>query len=83
MSKEILMHPLTPNLTDLSLEELQAKYNELTKKINQSQRLGNSSLMNQLYMILEDYRMEISVRQQKIYDDINKNPNFKNIIDIN
>lgn len=77
------MHPLTPNLTDLSLEELQAKYNELTKKINQSQRLGNSSLMNQLYMILEDYRMEISVRQQKIYDDINKNPNFKNIIDIN
>ncbi len=77
------MHPLTPNLTDLSLEELQVKYNELTKKINQSQRLGNSSLMNQLYMILEDYRMEISVRQQKIYDDINKNPNFKNIIDIN
>lgn len=77
------MHPLTPNLTELSLDELQSKYNELTKKISQSQRLGNSSLMNQLYMILEDYRMEISVRQQKIYDDINKNPNFKNIIDIN
>ena len=77
------MHPLTPNLTELSLEELQAKYNELTKKINQSHRFGNNSLMNQLYMLLEDYRMEISTRQQKIYDDINKNPNFKNIIDIN
>ena len=77
------MHPLTPNLTELSLEELQAKYNDLTKKIMQCQRLGNGPLMNQMYMILEDYRAEITTRQQKIYDDINKNPNFKNIIDIN
>lgn len=64
------------------MEELQSKYNELTKKISQCQRMGNSELMNQLFMIIEDYRAEISVRNQKIYDDINKNPNFKNIIDI-
>jgi hypothetical protein len=77
------MHPLTPNLTELSMEELQSKYNELTKKISQCQRMGNSTLMNQLFMLIEDYRAEIAVRNQKIYDDINKNPNFKNIIDIN
>ncbi len=64
------------------MEELQSKYNELTKKISQCQRMGNGTLMNQLFMLIEDYRAEIAVRNQKIYDDINKNPNFKNIIDV-
>lgn len=77
------MHPLTPDLSNLTLEELQAKYNELTKKYSQAQRVGSWALMGQAAMIIEDYKMEISRRQQKLLDDINnKNNNFKNIIDI-
>jgi hypothetical protein len=49
----------------------------------QAQRMGNGSLINQVGMLLEDYRVELSKRQQKILDDANKNANFKNIIDIN
>ena len=77
------MHPLTTDLSKLSTEELNTKYNELVKKMLQAQRMGSGSLVNQVGMILEDYRVELSRRQQKILDDANKNANFKNIIDIN
>jgi len=77
------MHPLTPDLSNLSTEELNTKYNELVKKMLQAQRMGSGSLVNQVGMLLEDYRVELSKRQQKILDDANKNANFKNIIDIN
>lgn len=76
------MHPLTPDLSQLTTEELTNKYNELVKRQLQVQRTGNWSLMNQVNMIMEDYRAELSRRQQKLLDDANKNANFKNIIDI-
>lgn len=76
------MHPLAPNLSELTMEELTSKYSELVKKTLQAQRLGSGALMNQLGMIIEDYKSEISRRQQQILADANKNANFKNIIDI-
>ena len=77
------MHPLAPNLSELTTEEVTAKYSDLTKKLNQAYRMGNNSLVNQISMLLEDYRSEMARRQQKLLDDANKNANFKNIIDIN
>jgi predicted transcriptional regulator of viral defense system len=77
------MHPLSPDLSKLPTEEITNKYNELVKRMLQAQRMGNGSLINQVGMLLEDYRVELSKRQQKILDDANKNANFKNIIDIN
>ncbi len=76
------MHPLTPDLTGLSMEDLQNKYSDLTKKFLQAQRSGNSNLMHQINLVIDDYRQEISKRNQKMLDDANKNANFKNIIDI-
>lgn len=76
------MHPLTPDLSKLTMEELTNKYNELVKRQLQIQRTGNWSLMNQVNMVMEDYRSELGRRQQKLLDDANKNSNFKNIIDI-
>lgn len=77
------MHPLTPDLSGLSSEELQSKYSELTKKYQQAYRLGSAALTGQLSMLIEDYRNEITLRQQKLLDEVNsKNNNFKNIIDI-
>ena len=77
------MHPLAPDLSNMPTEELNTKYNELVKRMLQAQRMGNGSLINQVGMLLEDYRVELSKRQQKLLDDANKNANFKNIIDIN
>ena len=77
------MHPLMPNLSELSLEELTTKYNELVKRLTQAHRIGNGNLVRQVSMLLEGYRSELSQRQQKILDEANKKANFKNIIDIN
>jgi len=77
------MHPLLPDLSNLKIEELTEKYNSLVKRRLQVQRMGDYNLINQLSMIMDDYQQEIIKRQQKIFDDANKNANFKNIIDIN
>jgi len=77
------MHPLTPDLSDLTIDELQSKYNELVKRMMQVQRSGPQGAMGQLAMFLEDYKYEIANRQQKMLEEMNKNNNFKNIIDIN
>jgi len=77
------MHPLAPDLTNLTLEELTTKYNELTKRMMQAQRLGNGNLLYQIGMLMENYKAEIWQRQQKLLEDADKKGNFKNIIDIN
>ena len=77
------MHPLTPDLSQLSLDELQSKYNDLLKRYNQAHQMGSAHLTGQIIMLIEDYQSEIKNRQQKLLDEINnKNNNFKNIIDI-
>lgn len=77
------MHPLTPDLSDLTMEDLQTKYSDLSKKFLQAQRSGNGNLMHQINLVINDYRQEINKRNQKLLDEANKNINFKNIIDIN
>lgn len=77
------MHPLTPDLSKLSLEELNKKYGDLLSRITQAYRWGNPDMVNQLQMIMEDYRMEIDVRNRKSLEELEKNSKtFKNIIDI-
>ena len=77
------MHPLTPDLSSLSDAELSKKHNELSTKLMQAYRFGNGSLVYQLQMVIEDYTMELSRRQQKLMDELTKNnKEFNNIIDI-
>lgn len=76
------MHPLAPDLSKLSNDELLNKYNDLAKKFSTAHRVGSGSVINQMAMLLEDYRAEMRRRHDKMLDDANKNPNFKNIIDI-
>ena len=77
------MHPLVPDLGNLSTEELHKKYNELTQKLNQAYRFGPSSAIPQMQMILENYRFEMDVRNRKLIEEMEaKNDKFKGIIDI-
>jgi len=76
------MHPLAPDLSGLSNDGLLTKYNELNTKFMMASRTGSGVVM-QMNMLLEDYRAELRRRQEKMLSDAtNKNPNFKNIIDI-
>lgn len=77
------MHPLTPNLTQLTDDELQKKYAELQKKMMQAYTFGNTDLAIQLQMLLEDYTMEVQQRQAKMMEELMaKSDKFKGIIDI-
>lgn len=78
-----MLHPLAPDLKALTMDELLEKYNELNKRFLTAQRVGSGSVLNQMAMLLEDYKYEIGTRQRKMLEEAgNKNKNFKNIIDI-
>lgn len=77
------MHPLTPDLSKFSLEELYEKNNELVKRMTLAYRWGNADMVQQLQMLQQDYQTEIQVRGQKALEEMQKNSKqFKNIIDI-
>jgi hypothetical protein len=77
------MHPLVPDLSNLSTEDLHKKYNELMQKLNQAYRFGPSGAVPQMQMILENYRYEMDTRNRKIMEEMEaKNDKFKGLIDI-
>jgi hypothetical protein len=77
------MHPLGPDLTGLTDEELHKKYGELQKRFNQAYRFGPQSIIPQLQMLMQDYQMEIGIRNQKQMAELDKNSKGpKGIIDI-
>jgi len=78
------MHPLSPDLTNLTDDELQKKYNELNTRINSAYRMGNTDLIMQIQLLLQDYQTEIGTRQRKMMEDLQKRAgkDFDDIIDI-
>ena len=77
------MHPLGPDLTGLTDEELHKKFGELQKRFNQAYRFGPQGIIPQLQMLMQDYQAEISLRNQKQMEELNKNSKGpKGIIDI-
>ena len=78
-----MSHPLTPNLSNLSMDELVNKYNDLYKRMGMASRWGNGAMIGQLRMILEDYQFEIDKRNRLQLEEMqNKSSQFKDIIDI-
>ena len=76
-------HPLAPQLSGLTMEELTKKYNELLSKLNQAYRMGPHGIIPQMQMLLEDYQTELQNRHRAQLEELEKNSkNFKNIIDI-
>jgi len=77
------MHPLGQDLSGLSLEELHKKYGELLKRVTMAYQWGKPDIVNQLNMLIQDYKEEIDLRNRKQMEEMQKNSkNFKNIIDI-
>ena len=77
------MHPLLPDLTNLSLEELANKRAELQKKLSWAHQSGNPEIINQLNMAIEDYMAEETARADQTMKELQeKNSNFGNIINI-
>jgi hypothetical protein len=77
------MHPLAPDLTKLTDDELQKKRSELQNRLTFVYRTGNADLVGQLTMLINDYDIEIQSRNQRLMDQMAKaSKNFGNIINI-
>ena len=57
------MHPLGPDLTGLSDDELHTKYSELQKRFGQAYRFGPQSIIPQLQMLMQDYQKNLILFQ--------------------
>lgn len=76
-------HPLTPDLTKLTIDELTNKISDLQKRLTYAFRIGQSDMVGQLQLLMQDYQEEMNNRNRKQLEEMEKNSkNFKNIIDI-
>ena len=77
------MHPLTPDLSGLSDDELHKKRAELSNRMMFAYRMGHGDMIGQIQLVMGDYDMEVHRRNQKMLDDLEKNSKtFKDKIDI-
>lgn len=78
------MHPLTPDLSKLSDQDLGNKTRDLTVRLNQAYRSGSTALVSQVSMLLEDYQAEMARRQRAELEKLmsNNQDKFNGIIDI-
>lgn len=81
------MHPLTPDLSNLTDDEIFKKFEELNKRLGQAYRFGPASIIPQLQMLLADYQSVIDQRRAKLMQQMEERANkdgkgFKGIIDI-
>lgn len=60
-------HPLIGDTSDLTLEQVQGKINELTKKLTIAYRSGNGMLVSQVQMALETYQNRYRTILDKMY----------------
>jgi hypothetical protein len=81
------MHPLSPDLSTLTDDEVARKFNELSKRLGQAYRSGPSQIIPQIQMLMQDYQQELGNRQQKLMTEMEQRAEkngkgFKGIIDI-
>lgn len=77
------MHPLAPDLSKLTDDELHQKRAELNNRLMFAYRMGQGEMLGQIQLLVNDYDMEIQKRNQKILDDLSKNnKNFNDKINI-
>ena len=61
-----MRHPFIADLSDKSLEELQATISTLTGKLTFAYRTGNTSLIHQLQMAIDTYKGEYSKKMDEL-----------------
>jgi hypothetical protein len=78
-----MFHPMAPDITGLKDDELYNKINELTAKMNTAYRLGSQDAARQMQMLMSHYQAEVSTRNAKRMEEMEKNSkSFNKIIDI-
>jgi len=68
-------HPLTPNVFELSDSDLTKKINELNKRLVWAHTSGHGNVVNQIHMMLDDYKAEQQRRERERYEKLNNKDN--------
>ena len=66
------MHPLTPDLSKLTDEELYTNRSNLTSRMNYAYQIGNADMVNQLQLLVMDYGLEVERRNRAMLDQAQK-----------
>jgi len=66
------MHPLTPDLTKLTDDELYTKRAELQNRLGYAYRIGNAEMVNQINLLIQDYMLESERSNRKMLEDAQK-----------
>jgi hypothetical protein len=75
-------HPLINDIDNMTLEELQSRITDLTKKLSWAART-NQHLASQIRMALETFQTKYREKQEAMYNAANKGgPNYSDKIDI-
>lgn len=61
-----MRHPFIADLSDKSLEELQATISTLMGKLTFAHRTGNAPLIHQLQMAIDTYKSEYSKKMDEL-----------------
>lgn len=64
-------HPFAPDLSQKTLEELQADISSLNTKLTFAYRTGNGPLIDQIQMMVESYRRQYSKKMDEIFSKQN------------
>ena len=82
--RRTMNHPLTGNLRDFSDSDLQKKITELGKRLTFAHQTGNSQMIGQLEMLMNDYREESSRRSRKQMEAMQENngKDWDDLIDV-
>jgi len=76
-------HPLINNIDDLTIEELQSRISDLTRKLAWASRSGNADLVNQIRLAINTFTAKYQEKQQALYAARNKNgTDYSDKIDI-
>lgn len=77
------MHPLAPNLSEFTDDELHKKYGDLQSRLMFAYRMGHSEMVGQLQLLMGEYQFEIQKRNQKMLEELQQHSkNFKDKINI-
>ena len=79
-----MTHPLTPNVQALSDSELSKKIGELNKRLVWAHTSGHGNVVNQIHMMLDDYKAEQQRREIERYEKLNKDQgkDWDSLIDV-
>ena len=70
-------HPFMPDISNKTIDELQASIQDLTSKLTFAHRHGKEFMINQIHMVLEGYNKEYAKRMDELYKKQNIQNNIK------